>query len=430
MSLADLAQELIDQIIDSYAANPEGGGFTFLSLISRAWVPRSRRYRFASITLYDEDFCANHSATCAILDGSDSIRSSIKRISIVARPPEDPGHSNAWNTECRTAIEPQKLLQLLQRMPRLEEINMYDCAVEPPILGDASSILAHCWDAPAVQHVLYSPSFVGSPVLDAFHTLLFFRNTRIGELHLRGLAPNPVTTYFADGGDEDAHREALAARLARVPAPADLALLRPARVATLDMDRHAYSWAPPLAVPLLATGVADTLFIVVYRKIWGSARVYGFFERMAATLTRVMLGGSLDCESDGILGRQPLLKPCTALREVAIRICPSYLTDQSVLHWTTLPLLPPCVEHFRVVVSLPSIYREPPLHILQTWDKAMNWTGFKDAMRELPRLKTVTFEAVVEQDVTAVRREVENIARRRMPEMNAADMLRFSKQDC
>ena len=72
-----------------------------------------------------------------------------------------------------------------------------------------------------------------------------------------------------------------------------------------------------------------------------------------------------------------------------------------------------------------------PLPVLQLWDKIMNWGGFREVLRELPKLEAVTFEPVIEseslkrRDGLAVRRAMEDIVRTRMPEMGTAGLLHF-----
>ncbi|EKM52023.1 uncharacterized protein PHACADRAFT_262477, partial [Phanerochaete carnosa HHB-10118-sp] len=123
---------------------------------------------------------------------------------------------------------------------------MSECVVVPPVAGDASSLLPHCCDMPSLEKLWYEPSFQGSPKLDALYTLLFFRNVRIEELLIRGLAPNP-NLVFVEGEDENERRREMENRLGQEPSPEDYALLHRCRIGVLDMHRHSYSWFPEIA---------------------------------------------------------------------------------------------------------------------------------------------------------------------------------------
>ncbi|EKM52022.1 uncharacterized protein PHACADRAFT_262476 [Phanerochaete carnosa HHB-10118-sp] len=87
-------------------------------------------------------------------------------------------------------------------------------------------------------------------------------------------------------------------------------------------------------------------------------------------------------------------------------------------------MIPPSVQHVHLRISL-SAADQPLSEVLQNWDKGMNWTELRDVLRQLPRLKTVFFNPIGERYRSAERREVESIVRKRMPEMSAANMLRF-----
>ncbi|GJE87265.1 hypothetical protein PsYK624_033480 [Phanerochaete sordida] len=170
-------QDLIALIVGNFERDT--AALKACSLISSAWVAPCRQLFFRNVTLGPRHFGEDRQATLDIFDTIPTLETTIVDLTITA------GKSSGGEAYFpRLAIDPEFLVTLLRKMPRLRTITIERCAVEPKA-DMASTLLPHCWVHKRLHVLRITPSYQAAHLVDIFRTMVFFRQVPVDLLELR-----------------------------------------------------------------------------------------------------------------------------------------------------------------------------------------------------------------------------------------------------